>query len=86
MKIHRIEKFVKGRSCLARRKEGGFIATVLFIALLVIMLMLATAGAMAVVHLHDEVKVLERQQIKKFDMPATNSVSISSSQPRKNGY
>lgn len=58
------------------RAEDGFAATVLFIGLLAIMLMLATAGGMAVVHLHNEVKVLERQQIKRFDVAATNSVAV----------
>lgn len=76
----------QSHASLAGRKEGGFVATLLFIALLVIMLMLATAGGMAVVHLHNEVKVLERQQFKKFNVPATNAVTIVSSQPRKNAY
>lgn len=52
-------------------------ATALFIGLLAIMLMLATAGGMALIHLHDEVKVLERQQIKRLDLSVTNSVAIS---------
>ena len=57
--------------------EGGFAATVLSIALLVIMLMLATAGGMALIHLHDEVKVLERQQIKRLNLSETNSVAMA---------
>jgi hypothetical protein len=65
MKIHR------------NREEGGFVASVMFIGLLAVMLMLATAGGMAVLHLHDEVKVLERQQIKRLDLSATNSVASS---------
>lgn len=84
MRIHSIEKFMQGHSGVRCRREGGFVATVLFIALLVIMLMLATAGGMAVVRLHNEVKVMERQQIKKFNVTATNSVSIVKPQPRKN--
>ncbi len=74
MKIHRREKFMQTRGGPRNRKKGGFVATVLFIALLVIMLMLATAGATALVHLHNEVKVLERQQIKQLDLSVTNSV------------
>jgi hypothetical protein len=57
--------------------EGGFVATVLCIGLLVVILMLATAGGMALLHLHDEVRVLEKQQIKRLDLSATNSVTIS---------
>jgi hypothetical protein len=59
------------------RREDGFVATMLFISLLAIMLMLATAGGMALIHLHDDVKVLERQQIKRLDTSLTNSVAIS---------
>lgn len=58
------------------RKEDGFVATVLCLGLLVIMLMLATAGGMALIHLRDEVKVLERQQIKRLHVSETNSVPI----------
>jgi hypothetical protein len=58
-------------------KEEGFAATVLFIGLLAIMLMLATAGGMALIHLHDEVRVLEQQQIKKFNLRSTNSVPVA---------
>jgi hypothetical protein len=65
------------RAGLHGRREDGFVATMLFIGLLAIMLMLATAGGMALIHLHDEVKVLERQQIKRLDTSITNSVAIS---------
>lgn len=74
MKIRPKGNFMQCRSVLRVRKEGGFVATTLFIALLVIMLMLATAGAMALVHLRSDVKVLERQQIKRLDLSVTNSV------------
>jgi len=77
MKIDRKENFMQSRSGLSDRKEGGFVATVLFIGLLAIMLMLATAGSMALIRLHDEVRVSERQQIKRLDLSVTNSVPIS---------
>lgn len=75
MKIHRKQSFAPGGSGLRGREEKGFVATVLFFALLVIMLMLAAAAGMALLHLHDEVKVLERQQIKRLDLTVTNSVA-----------
>ncbi|HTV39500.1 MAG TPA: hypothetical protein VMF08_02920 [Candidatus Sulfotelmatobacter sp.] len=50
-------------------------ATVLFITLLAIMLTLATAGGMAIIHLHNEVKTLEREQIRRLSLSATNSVA-----------
>lgn len=59
------------------QKENGFVATVLFIGLLAIMLMLAMAGGMAIIHLHDEVKVLQRQQVKRLNLSVTNSLVIS---------
>jgi hypothetical protein len=77
MKIGHKIYLAQSHGCLHGGKEDGFVATVLFVGLLAIMLMLATAGGMALVHLHDEVRVLEQQQIKKFNMPATNSVPVS---------
>ncbi|HEX3624974.1 MAG TPA: hypothetical protein VH280_06040 [Verrucomicrobiae bacterium] len=76
MKLSRKEIFTGSPAALPRRTEDGFVATVLFIGLLVIMLMLATAGGMAVFHLHNEVKVLEQQQIKRLDLSVTNSAAI----------
>lgn len=72
MKISLTKRFSRARF----GKEGGFAATVLFITLLTIMLLLATAGGMALIHLHKEVKVLEREQIKRLNSSITNSVAI----------
>lgn len=58
------------------RKENGF-ATIVFISLLTIMVLLAMANTMALIHLHREVKLLEQQQIKRLNesqghpLPAT---------------
>ena len=75
MKINQTTHFRRTLLALRNRREGGFVATVLYIALLTIMLMLATAGGMAMIHLHKEVKVLEREEIKRLNLSATNSVS-----------
>jgi hypothetical protein len=53
--------------------EGGM-ATVLFIALLAIMLILVTAESRALFQLRREVKFLEQQQIKRLNTTTTNSV------------
>ena len=66
MKISQTKHVRMRRFGIRNGKESGFVATVLFIALLTIMLMLATAGGMAIIHLHQEVKVLEREQIKRL--------------------
>ena len=77
MKIPQTTRFRRNRLALQNRKEGGFVATVLFIALLAIMLTLATAGGMAIIHLHNEVKLLEREQIKRLNSSITNSVAVA---------
>jgi hypothetical protein len=76
MKTSRKKNVGQSRAASGTRDEGGFVATVMFIGLLVVMLMLATAGGMALIHLHDEVKVLEQQQIKRLDLSVTNSVAV----------
>jgi hypothetical protein len=60
-----------------RQSEGGM-ATIIFITLLAIMLILVTAESRALFQLHREVKLLEQQQIKRLNGPQTNSVSITS--------
>jgi hypothetical protein len=52
-------------------------ATVIFIALLAIMLILVTAESRALFQLHREVKFLEQQQIKRLNLPPTNSVAVT---------
>lgn len=49
-------------------------ATVLFIALLAIMMILVTAEARALIQLRREVKLLEQQQIKRLNGSPTNAV------------
>ncbi|HZF00539.1 MAG TPA: hypothetical protein VE344_01445 [Methylomirabilota bacterium] len=53
-------------------------ATVVFIALLAIMMILVTAESRALFHLHREVKFLEQQQIKRLDASQTNTIAGSS--------
>jgi hypothetical protein len=57
-----------------RRSEGGM-ATVIFIALLAIMMILVMAESRALFHLHREVKLLEQKQIKRLNNPPTNAVA-----------
>ena len=59
-----------------KRSERGM-ATVIFIALLAIMMILVTAESRALFHLHREVKFLEQQQIKRLNVPQTNAVAIA---------
>ena len=78
MKIQR-EHFVRrskrgpGAPNPARVGERGM-ATFIFIALLAIMLVLVMAESSALFHLHREMQMLERQQIKRLDASQTNSV------------
>ena len=64
-----------------KHSEGGM-ATVIFIALLAIMLMLVTAETSALIRLHREVKLLEQHQIKRLNGPQTNSVTTTITQAK----
>ena len=59
-----------------RGSESG-VATVMFIALLLIMMILVTAESRALFQLHREVKLLEQQQIKRLDGSHTNLISTA---------
>jgi hypothetical protein len=59
-----------------RKGERGM-ATVIFIALLAIMMILVTAESRSLFSLHREVKLLEQQQIKRLDNLQTNSVAVT---------
>jgi hypothetical protein len=58
----------------AEIRERGM-ATVIFIALLAIMMILISVESSAVIRLHREVKLLEQQQIKRLNGPQTNLVT-----------
>ena len=55
-------------------------ATIVFIALLAIMMILVTAESRALLQLRREVQFLERQQIKRLNAPATNAVTTATNQ------
>ena len=66
-----------GQSSIVNRQssiEAGM-ATVLFIALLAIMLVLVMVETSSMIRLRREVKLLEQQQIKHLSGQPTNSVS-----------
>jgi hypothetical protein len=81
MKIQR-EHFVRGgkrglgATNPARARERGM-ATLIFIVLLAIMLVLVMAESSALFHLHREVRLLEQQQIKRLNASQTNSVAVT---------
>jgi len=74
MKIQR-EHFCVGLAA-PKRSEGGS-ATVVFIALLAIMMILVMANTKSLFLLHREVQLLEKQQIKRLDASQTNFVVIT---------
>jgi hypothetical protein len=63
---------------MRKRNEDGM-ATLVFIALLAIMMILVTAEARALFHLHREVKILEQQQIKRLNTIPINTVTAAQS-------
>ncbi len=62
------------RPHFVKSSESGM-ATVVFIALLAIMMILVMAEARALIHLRRETKFLEQQQIKRLNGSQTNTVS-----------
>jgi hypothetical protein len=61
------------------RRNDGVVATIIFITLLAIMMILATAEGRALFHLHREVKFMERQQLKRLNDSTTNAITNSKS-------
>ncbi len=64
----------------SQRNERG-LATMIFIILLAIMMILVTAESRALFHLHRETKFLEQQQIKRLNGSPTNSAPARAPQP-----
>ena len=64
----------------SQRNESG-LATMIFIILLAIMMILVMAESRALFHLHRETKFLEQQQIKRLNGSATNSAPARATQP-----
>ena len=58
----------------SNRRENGM-ATLIFIILLTIMMMLTMAELRCVVRLHRDVKFLEQQQIKRLNLTAAPAVN-----------
>jgi hypothetical protein len=58
-----------------RRRQNGS-AVLIFIMLLAIMMILATADSKALSRLHQEIKLLEQQQIKCLNAAQTNTVAV----------
>lgn len=67
-----------GGTAGSKRNQSGS-ATVVFIALLAIMLILVTVNSRALFRLHREVKFMEQQQIQRLNASQTNVVA--STQP-----
>ncbi|HEY1662113.1 MAG TPA: hypothetical protein VGI03_06815 [Verrucomicrobiae bacterium] len=59
----------------ARRDRG--MATILFIALLAIMVALVAANLHALARLHREVKLLEQQQTERLAISQTNAIAVT---------
>ena len=64
----------------SKRRESG-LATMIFIILLAIMMILVMAESRALFHLHRETKFLEQRQIKRLNGSATNSEPARATQP-----
>ncbi len=65
----------EGGRVASKRSEGGSV-TVIFIALLAVMVILVTVNGKALFRLHREVRFIEQQQIKRLNASQTNAVTI----------
>jgi hypothetical protein len=65
------------RSLVSRKRSESGMATVLFIALLAIMMVFIMVESRSVIRLHQEVKLIEQQQLKRLNSPSTNAVSAA---------
>jgi hypothetical protein len=65
--------------CIQKGRTGGEhgSAVVLFIALLAIMVILASGNNRALFDLHREIKTVEQQQIERLAASQTNSIAIT---------
>lgn len=59
-----------------QKNESG-LATIIFISLLAIMVLLAIANTAALIRLHREVKFLEQQQIKRLNGSQAASATVA---------
>lgn len=75
MKALRQSDYKTGRGPALRTRAEDGMATIIFITLLAIMMILVTAEARALFHLHREVKFLEQQQIKRLNTIPTYTVA-----------
>jgi hypothetical protein len=74
-RIPNSERAIRNSQLATRDSERGMI-TIVFIALLAIMMILVTADTRALIHLRREVKFLQQQQIKRLIDSQTNSVAV----------
>jgi len=58
-----------------RRQNGS--AVLIFITLLAIMMMLITANSSALLHLHRELKLLDRRQVERLNASQTNATTTA---------
>ena len=63
---------MKTRNLPANRRHEGGMATIIFIVLVTIMVILLTANIRCLIQLHRETQLLEKQQIKRLAGAATN--------------
>ncbi len=57
-----------------RRRKDGVVATMIFMALLGIMMILVAANVRTLVHLHATEKLIEQKQIQRMNAAQTNAV------------
>jgi len=65
-----------------RHREDGVVATMVFMALLAIMVIVVASNVRMLVHLHATEKLIEQKQIQRLNVSQTNNVAVVESQPK----
>jgi len=60
----------------SRRRQDGVVATLVFMALLGIMMILIAANVRMLVHLQSTEKLIEQKQVQRLNASQTNAVSV----------
>jgi len=71
----KISRTIQTSRAARRRTRETAMVTVIFIALLAIMMVLVMVESSSLIRLRREVKLLEKQQIKRLQASQTNQVS-----------
>jgi hypothetical protein len=66
-----------------RRGEGGFAAVVVMVAILAVLMIYTTANVRVLVHLQNELKLIEQQQLRRLSGASAGGAPVESPASRE---